>query len=64
MNPKIKLPKSLQFDKEVIGKLQEKQMEHILGGINAAIGADLSRSCSCIHHSCVQEPPPPPATAR
>jgi hypothetical protein len=55
MNPKIKLTRNLQLDKEVISKLQEKQMENITGGIKTE-DIDLpSRDCSCIHHSCYPE---------
>jgi hypothetical protein len=59
MNPKIKLTKSLQFDKEVISKLQEKQMENIVGGIKAAGDVDSSSgaNCSCRDNSCKGEDP-------
>ena len=56
MNPRIKLTRNLQLDKEVISKLQEKQMENITGGIKTAEDVDLpSQNCSCIHHSCYPE---------
>ena len=59
MNPKIKLTKSLQFDKEVISKLQEKQMENIIGGVKTSQDVDSSSgaSCSCRDNSCKSEDP-------
>ncbi|WP_146217569.1 class I lanthipeptide [Chitinophaga sp. S165] len=54
MNPKIKLGKSLQLDKEVISKLQEKQMENIIGGVKTSKDVDSSSGsqCSCRDNSC------------
>jgi hypothetical protein len=54
MNPKIKLTRNLQLDKEVISKLQEKQMENIIGGVKTAGEVDSSSgaSCSCRDSSC------------
>ena len=54
MNPKIKLTKNLQLDKEVIGKLQENQMENIIGGVKTSDDPDSSSgaSCSCRDNTC------------
>ncbi|PWV51814.1 class I lanthipeptide [Chitinophaga sp. S165] len=59
MNPKIKLTKSLQLDKEVISKLQEKQMENIIGGVKAvgAVDSSSGSSCSCRDNSCNPKDP-------
>ena len=54
MNPKIRLTKNLQLDKEVISKLQEKQMENIIGGVKTSQDVDSSSgaNCSCRDSSC------------